>query len=228
MEHRGPAGVLLALLATGCQRPQAGAPVESVDALPVAPAADAQEPADVGADQAPPDRPGDGPAVVEDAPAPPDVPADGTPGDLAMGPDKPTPREAGLICLYAGSACAADFECCDRACVNGVCCTSGDSCGAKGCCGRKCLGGTGGSFCCYPPHHPCDLGSECCTGSCRGGAGFQQGSCACREQGQACVTSTDCCVGWCRSGTCVCGARHEPCARDLDCCSSTCKDYGCL
>jgi hypothetical protein len=73
----------------------------------------------------------------------------------------------GVLCTANGAACTSASECCNKACVGGLC---GGACSA------------GGATCSAP--------KDCCSLTCT------NGTCAtCKLAGMACGTATDCCGG---------------------------------
>lgn len=114
-------------------------------------------------------------------------------------------------CLPAAQPCTHPDQCCDNACVDGVCVEFGACVGA----------GT-----------DCTAAAQCCSGRCEpvtGQPGVRQCLNFCKLQGQACTAAHDCCSLGCVGGVCgtgPCTLEGEACSANAECCSNICGQDG--
>ncbi|CAG8557728.1 13018_t:CDS:2 [Ambispora gerdemannii] len=98
---------------------------------------------------------------------------------------------------------------------------------------RDCVPGSGQGQC--DVADPCNIGADCVTGTCEGGAckclpGNNNGDC---DDGDACTSSNDCTIGTCRNWVCTCagsgmGLCFDDCDATADCANSaTCTEGFC-
>src|SRR5262249_39666722 len=105
-------------------------------------------------------------------------------------------------CSGGGFRCSSHSQCCTGVCapipgepyqvgekLNGVC-----TCATSG---------------------PCQIGAECCTGTC------SQGACICFNDGTPCTDSDQCCSGACSEGIC-CTLPDATCGKSSVCCGGSC------
>ena len=157
--------------------------------------------------------------------------------------------EEGACCAPLGTACSSTSDCCEQACVGGLCggveCTDLDeACAQQGeCCGDLVCGAISG-VCqqCFPVGNECSVGEDCCELNCvfydGGPTGFcEEPFCELKQLGDDCIEASECCDGFCvfsellQARVCSdCDGLFEghPCNGDGECCRGVCDPvFGC-
>ncbi len=147
------------------------------------------------------------------------------------------------------STCCDGFICSDGACKQKIdeCAIQGESCANKACCdGYDCKDTYASAattayippkVCvkpeCRPDADRCQVGSDCCSGSCVDN--YCGPSNACLPEGKTCEKGAQCCSQWCSDGVCKkrgndCSATGTGCKLDEQCCSGICdpENYACV
>jgi hypothetical protein len=128
-------------------------------------------------------------------------------------------------CGTAFACCQTDSDCCSGPCIDGVCSSTGSSCGCDGDCspGASCVAGT----CTKLLGTACSMPDECSSGTCG-----TDGRCTCAEAhdpfiGPPCRSIADCCNGSCTAGQCVRAGEGGPCTTEADCARGACVTGTC-
>lgn len=154
-------------------------------------------------------------------------------------------RCGGSACRKRGDACVTASDCCSGACGVDLRCTVepqlvcrpvGEDCSsgsAAGCCGQCGAGGACalGPGPCAALGTTCDVGADCCSGTCNLDASGRR-LCAgpCASEGADCRFGSDCCSGSCsavgsrcaKAGATTCSRAGESCSASEACCSGAC------
>lgn len=148
-----------------------------------------------------------------------------------------------------------ESNCCEGlACSDGICrvkideCSLvGENCDNKACCdGYECVYSYAGYLAaanvpekvcikpqCRPDADRCQVGSDCCSGSCVDNHCGPQDEC--RPEGKTCEKGAQCCSQFCKDGVCMkrgndCLGSTESCKLNGECCSGICdpESYICI
>jgi len=147
------------------------------------------------------------------------------------------------------SDCCQGLVCSNEVCRQPIneCALVGESCDSRACCdGYECAASYAGTFAaanipvkvcikpeCRPDADRCQVGSDCCSGSCIDN--HCGPSNACLPEGKPCEKGAQCCSQFCKDGVCTkrgndCLQSMESCKENGMCCSGICdpESYICV